>query len=416
MALKLYPNGLRLSVVQKEDAKLMSAVLHITSGTQSEKNFESGISEFVSRMLLMGTNRHPKNRDLMEFAKNNGILLSSDNTSESIIVSATTVAGNFDKAIDLLTEIAFESNFDISSGDAVRNGLLADIAKLQENPSYVLERMVNQSLFYRTGLANPKYGTNTTISRMTAGDAKEFLERVLTPKNTVISVVGNVDPQEVYEKVMQTFYTRFIEGGEYKKLKYVAEIDDFVGGERTKNKKLNQSRMFISFPSLSYKSVRKYAIDIISPIIERKINESFKNAKYFHRAKVSHETFANNGKLTIETMVDYEHVNEYLAQVVDVIKSLAKDGLYEYEFENEKNAFVIKFLESNETVRDLALASAHEVAITKQSYSLASELMKVELIKVSDANKLLSYIFDTRKMYVAYLGNPIELNTVSYID
>ena len=42
MSLKTYPNGLRLSIIPKQDAKLISVDLHITSGTQSEKNYESG--------------------------------------------------------------------------------------------------------------------------------------------------------------------------------------------------------------------------------------------------------------------------------------------------------------------------------------------------------------------------------------
>ena len=183
-------------------------------------------------MLLTGTKKHPSARELLTYAKSNGILLSEDNSAESIVVTAETTSDCVDKAIEILSEIAFESNFSTTAGDAVRNSLLSDIAKLQQNTSYILDRMVNQALFYRTGLANPKFGTETTISRMTAGDSYEFFSRVLTPKNTVISVVGAVNPESVYEKVMKTFYSRFTQGGEFKKLKYVAQIDSFVGGEQ----------------------------------------------------------------------------------------------------------------------------------------------------------------------------------------
>jgi len=164
MALKTYPNGLRLSVSPREGAKLISVDLHITSGTQSEKNYESGISEFTSRMLLMGTNNHPTHGDLFDYAKNLGMILTSDNTAENIIVSVSTVPEKLEDAVKILNEIAFESVFSAYSGDIVRNQMLSIVAKLQENTSYTLERMVNQALFYRTGLANPKFGTATTIS------------------------------------------------------------------------------------------------------------------------------------------------------------------------------------------------------------------------------------------------------------
>ncbi len=414
MALKTYPNGLRLSVTPKKDAKLISVDLHITSGTQSEKNYESGISEFTSRMLLMGTVNHPKHRDLVNYAKNNGMVLSSDNTSESIVVSVSTISDNVDKAIELLCEIAFNSLFDISAGDEVRNIMLSIVAKLQENPSYTLERLVNQALFYRTGLANPKFGTTTTISRMTSSNSKEFMERVLTPKNTVISVVGDVDAEEVYDKVMQTFYAKFIAGGEYKKLKYVAPIEDFVGGERTKNKKLNQSRIFLAFPALSYKSVKKYALEIALPLIENALAQATSDVHYYHNAKISFDTYANNGKVTIETMCDYEHVNEYLDRVVSAIKSIKLRGIAEADFENEKNAFIIKILEENERASDISKNSAREVAVNKQSFSLASELMRIELLTVNDANKVINEVFNLSKLYIAYLGNPVEIKASDY--
>jgi len=414
MALKTYPNGLRLSVTPKKDARLISVDLHITSGTQSEKNYESGISEFTSRMLLKGTVNHPKERDLLSFAKSNGMVLSSDNTSESIVVSVSTIAENVNKAINLLCEIAFDSLFESISGDMVRNEMLSIVSKLQENPSYTLERIVNQALFYRTGLANPKFGTITTISRMTANDSKEFLERVLTPKNTVISVVGDVDSDAVYERVMQTFYSKFIAGGEYKKLKYVAPIEDFVGGERTKNKKLNQSRIFLAFPALSYKASKKYALEIVLPILENLIMDSTNDVHYFHNAKISFETFANNGKLTVETMCDYEHVNEYVDNVISIIKDVKIKGISEHDFENEKNAFIIKLLEKNEKISDISKNSAREVAINKQSFSLASELMKVELLTVNDVNRVINEVFNLNKLFIAYLGNSVEIKATDY--
>lgn len=416
MALKTFPNGFRVSLLPKKDAKLASVCLYVTSGTQSEKNYESGISEFTSRMLLMGTRKHPTNRELVTFAKSNGILVETDNTAESIIITASTTSDNVSKAVELVSEIAFDSVFSIPAGDMVRNSLLSDIAKLQENPSYVLNRMVNQSLFYRTGLANPKFGTTTTISRMTAENSKNFFERVLTPKNTVLSIVGDIDVESIYEKVMEKFYSKFNEGGEYKKLKYVAEIDSFIGGERSKNKKLNQSRILFAFPSVSYKSSSKYVVPIVIPILERRIKDELKNANFFHSEKIYSEFYANNGKITIECMVDFEKVEVYIDEIVKCIKNMKAIGIGENEFEIEKNAFIINFLKDNETSSALCFNSAREIAVAKQSYNLTSELMKVELTTYLDANDIFRDIFDFTKLFIAYLGNQTNVDTSKYID
>ena len=129
--------------------------------------------------------------------------------------------------------------------------------------------------------------------------------------------------------------------------------------------------------------------------------DSTNDVHYFHNAKISSETFANNGKLTIETMCDYEHVNEYVDNVISIIKDVKIKGISEHDFENEKNAFIIKLLENNEKISDISKNSAREVAIKKQSFSLASELMKVELLTVNDVNRIINEVFNLNKLFIA---------------
>ncbi|MBQ7466754.1 MAG: insulinase family protein [Clostridia bacterium] len=416
MALKTYPNGLRLSIIKKEKNPLVTASLYINAGTQSEKNYESGISVFTSRMLLMGIKNHPNYNELMTYAKSNGIVLTADSTAENISVTAKTTVDNFDKAMELLCAVAFDSTFSEDAAARVRTSLLAEIDELQLNSSYVLEKMVNQALYHRTGLANPKFGTETTVSRMTSAQAKDYFERVFTPKNTVVSVVGDVDSEAVYDKVMKTIYSRFIEGGEFKKLKFVAPVDDFIGGVRTKNKRLNQSRMFLSFPGLSYKDSKKYALDICVPMLEGMLRRQLAGTDYFHQENITNVSYANNGKLTIECMVDFDSVNTYLDDLIAAVKEIAELGISDNQFEIEKNAYIVKYLEVAESSEALGNMAAKHVAINKAGFSQAGELMKIELLKASDANSILKELFDFTKLYIAYLGNPVEIDYMKYVD
>ena len=145
------------------------------------------------------------------------------------------------------------------------------------------------------------------------------------------------------------------------------------------------------------------------------MKDELSNARFFHSEKFYSEYYANNGKITIECMVDYENVNEYLDAIVLAIKNIISIGIGENEFEIEKNAFIINFLKENEKVKDLAISAAREVAVSKQSFSLASELMKVELTTFADANEILRYVFDFNKLYIAYLGNQATISADKYL-
>ena len=411
MALNTFSNGLRLVCSPKSEKKIACVVLHIAGGTQSEKNYQSGISEYLTRMLFMGTKYHSK-ESLVHHAKSNGIILTPHNSRESITISALCPKENIDVAIKLLSEIVFDYNFSVENGDKVRKSLLAQVDMLQENPTYQMDRLINSTLYYRTGLANPKSGTNITVSRFRPLDAEDYLLKVFTPRNTIISVVGDVDQANIYELVKINFFDRMknIEDGEYKKLKYVSDIDDFVGSCKGRVKRLNQTRISVSFPTVSYKDKEKYIIEIMKPIILNNIKRALANNKYYFDTKIKTKYFANNGHLTFEIIVDYEYAEQHLK---DFIRALAHDikgrVINSDDFETETKVYITNFINNYDNVVEQALIEAKQVAITKQTFSENSERMKMLIMTSKDAGKLLNDILDFNKMVVVYLGHDINV-------
>ena len=316
-------------------------------------------------------------------------------------------------AIKLLSEIVFDYNFSIENGEKVRAALLAQVDMLGENPNYQMDRLINSTLYYRTGLANPKAGTNITVSRFRPLDAEDFLNKVFTPRNTIISVVGDVDQGYVYEMVRKNFFSRMKseEDGEYKKLKYVSAIDNFEGSCKGRVKRLNQTRISVSFPTVSYKDKEKYIIEIMKPILLNNIKLALANHKYYFDTKIKTKYFANNGHLTFEIMVDYEYAEEHLKAFV---KALAHDikgrSFSSDDFETETKVYITNYINTYDNVVEQALIEAKHVALTKQTYSENSERMKMLVMTSKDASKLISDILDFDKMVVVYLGHDISVD------
>ena len=412
MALNVFSNGLRLVCLPKQDKKVVCVVLHIAGGTQSEKNYQSGISEYLTKLLLMGTRKHSTGEMLMNYAKSYGIVLTPHNSKESITISALCPRENVEVAIELLSEIAFETTFSVEAGDRVRNIQLSQVSMLSENPQYVMDKLLNSTLYYRTGLANPKHGTTITVSRFRALDEKDYLERIFTPRNTIISVVGDVDQDEIYDLVKTNFFDKMKEEDrEYKKLKYVSKIDDFVGSCKGRVKKLNQTRIEIAFPTFSFKDKEKYVIDIIKPILLSHIKSSLANLDYYYETKVRTKYYSNNGNIIFDIMVDYENAEEHIFNFVRALKEDIKNRpITADEFEVEKRVFVTKFMNTYDNVLECALISAKTLALTKQTFSENSERLNMEVLSNKDANKVLNKILDFNKMVVIYLGRDIDVS------
>ena len=412
MALNTFSNGLRLVCTQKPDKKIACVVLHIAGGTQSEKNYQSGISDYLTKIMLMGTKQHSTKESLLSYAKSNGIILTPHNSKESITFSALCPRENIEKAIALLSEIAFDTAFSLENGEKVRKQLLSQVAMLTENPTYVMDRLINSTLYFRTGLANPKSGTNITVSRFRALDAKDYLEKVFTPRNTIISVVGDVNQDRIYDIVKTYFFDRMKETEtEYKKLKYVSQVDDLVGCAKGRVKRLNQTRISIVFPTVSFKDKEKYLLEIIKPILVNHIKHSLSNQNYYFDTRVKTKYYANNGHIIFELIVDYDYAEDHLYNFIDALNNDIKNrNISSDEFEMEKRVFITEFINTYDNVLEHSLIAAKQIALTKQTFSENTERLKMEVLTSRDANKLLKSILDFNKMVVVYLGHNIDVD------
>ena len=418
MALNTFSNGLRLVCIPKKERKVACVVLHIAGGTQSEKNYQSGISDYLTKIMLMGTKKHSTREALLNYAKINGIILTPHNSKESITISAVCPREKIPVAVELLSEVAFDTTFSLENGEKVKRMLLSQVAMLNENPAYILDRLINTTLYYRTGLANPKSGTNISVSRFRPLDAKDYLDRIFTPRNTIISIVGDTTQEEVYDLVKLHFFDRMKDNEtEYKKLKYVSTVDNFYGDLKGRVKRLNQTRITVVFPTVSFKDKEKYLIEIAEPILIRHIKHALANQNYYFDTKIKTKYYANNGHIAFEITVDYDFAVDHLYNFVSALKTDIKEREIESdEFEIEKKVYVTEFMNKCDDVLESSLLSAKTLALTKQAFSENTERLKIEILTNKDANKLLRQILDFEKMLITFVGHDFVVDYDDLLD
>ena len=407
MALNTFSNGLRLVCIPRKEKKVACVVLHIAGGTQSEKNYQSGISDYLTKIMLMGTKKHSTREALLNYAKSKGIILTPHNSKESITISAICPRENIAIAVELLSEIAFDTTFSLENGEKVRKVLLSQVALLNENPAYILDRLINTSLYYRTGLANPKSGTNISVSRFRPLDAKDYLDRIFTPRNTIISVVGDTTQEEIYDLVKLHFFDRMKDDEkEYKKLKYVSQVEDFASDMKGRIKRLNQTRISVVFPTVSFKEKEKHLLEIVKPLLLKYIKLALSNQNYYFDTKIKTKYYANNGNINFELSVDYDFAVDHLYNFLSALKTDIKNRDFSSdEFEIEKKVYITEFMNTCDNVLECSLLSAKNLALTKQAFSENSEKLKIEMLTNKDANKLIEKVLNFDKMLVTYVGH-----------
>lgn len=155
-----------------------------------------GISSIMANAMLKGTKKY-SSFELAETMEESGIKIVPAPSPDTFTVSLKTTKNELDKSLELLDEIINNATFNSYEVDKVKNDKLAQIKQRRDNPFQVAVEEFKTKIW-----ENNPYGTTgkileKTIPTITDKEIKELYSQIFEPKNTVISINGNVDSQKM---------------------------------------------------------------------------------------------------------------------------------------------------------------------------------------------------------------------------
>jgi len=200
----VFDNGIRLIIKENRSIPIASIQLSLLGGVRFEEETQSGISQFTAVMVTKGT----KNQSSLEIAKKVERMagsLSGFSGNNSFGLVFTFLSQHVEEAFDLLTEVIRHPSFDPEEVEKRRRPILASIQQQEDDLGRLVFKLFRKTLFEKHPYRMDTSGTLDSIQRMTPGDLKEYYQRLLTPENMVLTVVGDVDEKKVVLAVQKGF-------------------------------------------------------------------------------------------------------------------------------------------------------------------------------------------------------------------
>ncbi len=197
-------NGITVLIKKNDSVPLFAARAAFLGGVRYEDGSTNGVSNFVSRMLTRGT----ENRGALEIAEQIESIageIEGFSGRNSFGVTVESLSKNFVPAMDIFSDVILNPSFDSDETERARREILADINRQGDN---LLRTTVN--LFLDTLYTEHPYrlnplGTEENVTNFDSESLRKFYGRYARPENLVITVVGNVDEQEVLETIKRDF-------------------------------------------------------------------------------------------------------------------------------------------------------------------------------------------------------------------
>lgn len=184
-------NGLRVLYKYVPYTRAVHCGYVINSGSRDDALEDAGIAHFIEHMIFKGTARR-KTFHIVNYLESVGGDLNAYTTKEKTCLYASMVAEHFDRATELLTDIAFNSTFPHKEIVKEKQVIAEEIDMYRNAPDEAIFEDFDQLIFPEHSLGTPILGTKDSIQDFTQDKLIQHIRKSFTQGQIVFSIVGNV--------------------------------------------------------------------------------------------------------------------------------------------------------------------------------------------------------------------------------
>lgn len=194
-------NGLRLLTSAMPHTRSVSLGFFIGVGSRYETDEQGGVSHFIEHMLFKGTHKRPTPRDVATAIEGVGGLMNAGTSQEATSFYVKVAYPHLDIAIDVLVDILLNSRFEEGRIERERQVIIEEINMSLDAPDGWVHLLSNRLIWPTHPLGRDVAGTKESVSSLGRETLLTHLRGYYVPSNTVLSIAGNVDHQEILERI-----------------------------------------------------------------------------------------------------------------------------------------------------------------------------------------------------------------------
>jgi len=181
--------------------RAVSIGFFIGVGSRFEDEEENGISHFLEHMLFKGTEKRPTAREIAVTIEGVGGAINATTGRELTTYWVKVPQGHLALAIDLLVDMLQRSKLEEEEIERERRVIIEEINMMLDFPADWVHLLLNQLVWPGHPLGRDVTGTKESVSKIDREKMFRYLTRHYHPADTVISVAGGIEHQEVVEEL-----------------------------------------------------------------------------------------------------------------------------------------------------------------------------------------------------------------------
>jgi len=397
-------NGVRIVAEEIKYVNSVSIGIWVKVGSRNEDEGNNGISHFIEHMLFKGT----KNRTAKEIAgtiDKIGGQLNAFTAKECTCFYAKVLDTHFDIALDILSDMFFNSTFSENEIEKEKGVVLEEIGMYEDSPEDLVHDIFNQSVWSKNPLGMPILGTEETLKAIKRQDIIDYIDSNYTPENIVISVVGNFDKEHVLSEIEKVFSKHKA----FKKDKVIINEPVFTPIYKHKEKNTEQAHLCIGFKGFELSNKYTYPLLVLNNIfggaMSSRLFQKIREEKGLAYSVFSYpSSYTDCGILSIYAGMKPNQLDYAIELIIEEINQIKANGISEEELYDSKEQIKGSYILGLESTSGRMNSIGKSELLLDKIYSPKEIIELIDAVTMDDINHVINLVFNIEKMGAAIIG------------
>ena len=395
-------NGLRV-IHRQFPSEISYCGIAVNTGTRDEYSHEWGMAHFVEHMLFKGTKRR-KAHHISNRMENVGGDLNAFTTKEETFIYSTFLKEYFPRAVELLGDIIFNSEFPQIQINREREVVLDEIDSYDDNPSELIYDDFENLMFSGHDIGHYILGEPHTLNSFNSDNVNSFVNRQYQTSKMVFFSFGKTPFSKVL-KLTEKYFNIKQESVEAKNR--VAPIIT-TPVTRIIDKNTTQTHVVLGWNKYNMYHPDRYVVYLLNSILgggslNSRLSRSLREKNgLVYNIESNITLYSDTGFYSIYFACDPKNKDKCLRLIKKELKSIMEKALTPMQLTVAKRQWKGQLGISAEMNENNALSMAKNYLHHKRFIDLEEVFSKVDAISAEQIKSVANELFSSEPFELIY--------------
>ncbi len=392
-----FPNGLQLIHQHRPGVEVSHCGLLINAGSRDEKEDEQGLAHFIEHSLFKGTTKRKAFHVLSRLDVVGGEL-NAYTSKEETAIYASFVSRHFERAIELIADIAFHSTYPEKEIAKEKDVIIDEIHSYLDSPGEQIFDDFEEQIFGDHPVGRNILGTVESVRSFRQQHILDFVKNRYRTDQMVLASVGNISFKKVKQYAEKYFAPISNNGEAFDRQPFL----DYQPAHREIKRNTHQVHYMLGAPAYPFDHDKKRGLVLLNnylggPGMNSRLNLNIREKHGIaYNIESNYQPYTDTGLFSIYLGTDTAMFNRSKRLLNSELRKLRENKLGTAQLHQAKQQLIGHIALAQESGATLMLALGKSALLYDTVDTTEEVFRQVESITASDLLEIANEIFDEK--------------------